>query len=435
MKLFSTNNRNLIVGLEQAVFSGLPIDNGLYLPVLIPKLEEKFFKNINSYSFNEIAFYVSSALIGDAIPANDLKDIIDKAITFDAPLINIHDNIYSLELFHGPSLAFKDFGARFMASIMSYYLGKNSTKKINILVATSGDTGSAVAQGFLKMPNIDVTILYPSGGVSEIQEKQLTTLGHNITALEVNGTFDDCQKMVKMAFLDKELINHVNLSSANSINISRLIPQSFYYFYAYSKLPGKPIVFSVPSGNFGNLSAGVIAKKMGLPVHKFIASTNANNVIPEYLKTGTYTPRESVQTIANAMDVGNPSNYARLNYIYENNVDKMRDEIIGKSYNDDMIRKTLKDIDKKYSYTLDPHGAIGYMGLNDFLMENKNLDVNGIFLETAHPGKFCDDVENILDRKLTLPISLQESMQKTKQSIKINATLDELKIFLLSKSS
>lgn len=312
MKLCSTNNPNLIVDLEEAIFQGLPPDSGLYIPLEMPKLTDTFFRNISSYSFNEIAFHVSSALIGNSIPSSDLRNIIDSAITFEAPLVNIHDNIYALELFHGPSLAFKDFGARFMAALMSYYLGKKAAARVNILVATSGDTGSAVAQGFFNMPNIDVTILYPSGGVSEVQEKQLTTLWGNITALEVEGTFDDCQKMVKQSFLDPELSSQINLSSANSINISRLIPQTFYYFYAYSKLPQKPLVFSVPSGNFGNLSAGVIAKKMGLPVHKFIASTNVNNVIPEYLKTGIYQARTSTHTIANAMDVGNPSNFARL---------------------------------------------------------------------------------------------------------------------------
>lgn len=431
MQLFSTNNPKIKVNLEEAIFKGLPPDNGLYLPTSIPVMPDSFFKNISSLSLNEIALEVSSYLIGDAIPKNDLKSIIDKAITFDAPIVNIHDNIHTLELFHGPSFAFKDFGARFMASIMSYYLQKISNKKINILVATSGDTGSAVAQGFLNMPNIHVTILYPSGGVSEIQEKQLTTLGHNIQALEVAGTFDDCQRMVKAAFLDKELTNKVNLSSANSINISRLIPQSFYYFYAYSKLPNKPIVFSVPSGNFGNLCAGIIAKKMGLPVAKFIASTNINNVIPEYLKSGTYTPRPSVATIANAMDVGNPSNFARLSYIYENNVDKMRQDIIGKFYSDDQIRHILHTVDSKYAYTMDPHGAIGYMGLTDYLNENKNLDVNGVFLETAHPGKFCDDVENILERKIDLPQALIEAMGKEKLSIKIDADSKELKDFLL----
>lgn len=431
MKFFSTNNPNLEINLEEAIFRGLPPDNGLYMPSEIPELSADFFQNIASFSFNEIAFQVSHALIGNEIPVADLKNIIDNAMTFDAPLINIHDNIYSLELFHGPSLAFKDFGARFMASLMSYYLEKNKTKEINILVATSGDTGSAVAQGFLKMPNIKVTILYPSGGVSDIQEKQLTTLGYNITALEVAGTFDDCQKMVKAAFLDKELSEQLNLSSANSINISRLIPQAFYYFYAYSRLGEKPLVFSVPSGNFGNLCAGVIAKKMGLPVHKFIASTNVNNVIPEYLNTGIYTPRASIQTIANAMDVGNPSNFARLNYIYGNNVEKMRQDIIGKSYTDEMVRTTLKTVDTKYGYTLDPHGAIAYMGLSDFLAENKNLAVNGIFLETAHPGKFCDDVESILKRKLTLPLSLQASLHQVKQSIKIAASFEALKSFLL----
>jgi threonine synthase len=418
------------VSLEEAIFKGLPSDNGLFLPLSIPKLDSSFFKNISSYSLKDIAFNVSHALIGDEINPTDLRQITDQAINFDAPVVNVHDNIYALELFHGPSLAFKDFGARFMASIMSYYLKKRDAQDINILVATSGDTGSAVAQGFFNMDKIKVTILYPSKKVSDIQERQLTTLGGNITALEVDGTFDDCQKMVKEAFLDTELCQKLNLSSANSINISRLIPQSFYYFYAYSQLPDLPLVVSVPSGNFGNLCGGLIAKQMGLPITKFIASTNINDVVPEYLDSGVFTPRPSTKTIANAMDVGNPSNFARLNEFYAGDVNQMREDIVGKRYTDDEVRKIVKTVYDKFGYIMDPHGAIGYMGLTDFL-KNNNAKVNGIFLETAHPAKFFEDVEQILSTKINIPDSLVTIQKQKKHSIKINNQFGELKGFLL----
>lgn len=430
MQLYSTKNKDLRVSLEQAIFQGLPSDNGLYLPVEINKLDSSFFKNIHNMSFKDIALTVSNTLIGSEINHADLEKIIDNAITFDAPVVNVHNNIYSLELFHGPSNAFKDFGARFMASIMSHYLKKSNKGDINILVATSGDTGGAVAQGFLNMDGIKVTILYPSGKVSDIQESQLTTLGNNVTALEVNGTFDDCQRMVKEAFLDPEISTKVNLSSANSINISRLIPQSFYYFYTYKQLPEKELVFSVPSGNFGNLCGGLIAKKMGLPVAKFIASTNVNDVVPEYLTTGTFTPRPSVKTISNAMDVGNPSNFARLNDFYHGNVEEMRKDLVGKRYTDSQVKAIMKTVFDKFDYVLDPHGAIGYMGLTDYLNENPS-DVNGVFLETAHPAKFFEDVESVIKQKVSMPINLLQAMQKEKKSIKIEADLEALKAFLL----
>ena len=430
MQLYSTNNKQLRVNLEEAIFKGLPSDNGLFLPTHIPQLPQSFFDNISSLTFAEIAFAVCKALIGDEINDSDLKQIVDRAVIFDAPAVKVHDNIYALELFHGPSLAFKDFGARFMASIMSYYLKRNAARDINILVATSGDTGSAVAQGFLNMDKIKVTILYPSKKVSDIQERQLTTLGNNITALEVEGTFDDCQRMVKEAFLDPELSQKHNLSSANSINISRLIPQTFYYFYAYSQLKGKPLVVSVPSGNFGNLCGGLIAKQMGLPIAKFIACTNINDVVPEYLDTGTFTPRPSKVTIANAMDVGNPSNFARLNEFYAGDVNKMRADITGKYYTDDQIKVIVKSVYDQYGYTMDPHGAIAYMGLMDYLSDSK-LDANGVFLETAHPGKFFEDVEAIIGAKVNMPKSLVEVLSKEKQSIKIKNDFASLKEFLL----
>ncbi|MDQ5921574.1 MAG: threonine synthase [Pseudomonadota bacterium] len=438
MQLYSTKNKNLRVNLEEAVFKGLPTDGGLYLPLSIPKLDDTFFKNIHSYSLNEIAFYVSQALIGDEIHEKDLKLIIDQAITFDAPIVQVEENIYSLELFHGPSLAFKDFGARFMAALMSYYLNRKNSQPINILVATSGDTGSAVGSGFLNMKNIKVTILYPSKKISNIQEKQLTTLGNNVTALEVEGTFDDCQRMVKQAFLDTELSQKLNLSSANSINISRLIPQSFYYFYAYAQLsqPQKPLIFSVPSGNFGNLCGGLIAKQMGLPVTKFIASTNINDVVPQYLDSGIFTPRASIQTIANAMDVGNPSNFDRLQELYSNDIEQIKNDIVGKIYTDNQIKAAIKSVaNRQHGYILDPHGAIAYMGLIDYMVDSSNhsniKDANGIFLETAHPAKFYTDVENILGRKISIPDSLIDVMQKTKTSINIKANLNALKEFLM----
>lgn len=433
MQLYSTNNRSINVNLEEAIFKGLPADNGLFLPINIPKMDDSFFQNISSYTLPEIAFKVSKSLIGDEISNNDLNLIINRAINFDAPTVKVHDNIYALELFHGPSLAFKDFGARFMASIMSYYLTRKNANDINILVATSGDTGSAVAQGFYNMDKIKVTILYPSKKVSDIQERQLTTLGGNITALEVDGTFDDCQRMVKEAFLDNELSQKLSLSSANSINISRLIPQSFYYFYAYSQLPNKPLVISVPSGNFGNLCGGLIAKKMGLPIAKFIASTNINDVVPEYLESGVFTPRQSIKTIANAMDVGNPSNFARLNEFYNGDVNKMRQDIAGKSYTDDQIKVAVKMVFDKYGYIMDPHGAVAYMGLIDSLRESK-IDANGIFLETAHPAKFFEDVEAIIGKKIEMPDSLSKLKSKQKESIKIRNEYSALKNYLQKTS-
>lgn len=431
MKLYSTKNKNAVVSLEEAVFKGLPEDNGLYMPVSIPKLDQSFYDNIDKYSFQEIAFEVTKALIGEDVEPAVIRQIVNEVLTFEAPVVPVVDNIYVLELFHGPSLAFKDFGARFMARLMSYFLEKEK-REINILVATSGDTGSAVAQGFLNMPGIKVTILYPSKKVSDIQEKQLTTLGNNITALEVRGTFDDCQRMVKEAFLDKELNSKVTLTSANSINISRLIPQSFYYFYAYAQLKkkGKPVVFSVPSGNFGNLCGGIIAKRMGLPVAKFIASTNINDIVPEYLLSGIFNPRPSVKTISNAMDVGNPSNFARLMALYQSDLEKIREDITGKSYTDKETEDALAEVYKKTGYVMDPHGAVGYLGLKDFFKET-GTDANGVFLATAHPTKFLEVVEKVIDHSIELPDRLKETAQKQKKSILMDPDINSLKAFLL----
>ncbi|MBX9850924.1 MAG: threonine synthase [Cytophagaceae bacterium] len=431
MKLYSTKNRAVEVSLEEAVFKGLPDDNGLFMPTFIPKLDEKFFSNIDKLSFQEIAYGVTNTLIGSDIPSSEIKKIISDVITFDAPVISIEENVHVLELFHGPSLAFKDFGARFMARLMSYFLEKKK-REINILVATSGDTGSAVAQGFFRMPGIKVTILYPSKKVSDIQEKQLTTLGNNITALEVDGTFDDCQRLVKEAFLDKELNQKMMLTSANSINISRLIPQSFYYFHAYAKLKNKnkPVVFSVPSGNFGNLCGGLIAKRMGLPIEKFIASTNVNDIVPQYLLNGIFQPRPSVKTISNAMDVGNPSNFARLLALYDNDLEKVKNDLKGKRYTDAETAKAIKEVYASQNYIMDPHGAVAYLGLKGYLKESGSK-ANGVFLATAHPSKFIEVVEEIIGKKIELPEKLKETVRKEKKSTLLHPDLKSLKSFLL----
>lgn len=425
MQLYSTNNKNVTATLKEAVIQGLSPDGGLFIPTEIPKLPEDFFSK--ELSFQERSFEVAKTLTQDSIPGDDLKKIINDSINFDAPVVNIHDNISALELFHGPTLAFKDFGARFMARLMQYFLEPG--EKITILVATSGDTGSAVAQGFLNVPGINVVLLYPSGKVSHIQEQQLTTIGQNVTALEVEGTFDDCQQMVKTAFNNEELKKHIKLSSANSINIARLIPQTFYYFHAYAQVKEAP-VFSVPSGNFGNLTAGLIAKKMGLPVKKFVAATNANNTFPKYLETGTYTQKTSIQTISNAMDVGNPSNFARIKALYSNNLEEMKQDIWSSSYSDEATRRTISEVSSRYGYILDPHGAVAYLGLTEYLAKDK--ETPGIFLETAHPSKFKDIVEPMAKVPIEIPERLAECLSKAKQSIKIAATHSALENFLTS---
>lgn len=432
MKLYSTKNTNATVSLKEAVFKGLPPDNGLYMPTSIPTLPQSFFDTIETRSFQDIAFEVSKALIGDDIPETELRQIIDDVITFDAPVVHLKGNVHVLELFHGPSFAFKDFGARFMARLMSYFLQKEN-KEINILVATSGDTGSAVAQGFLNMPGIKVTILYPSKKVSDIQEKQLTTLGQNVTALEVSGTFDDCQRMVKEAFLDKELNEKLSLSSANSINISRLIPQSFYYFYAYAQVKklGKPVVFCTPSGNFGNICAGLIGKRMGLPVQKFVAATNANAIVPKYIWTGVFEPKPSVATISNAMDVGNPSNFARIQALFDSDLEKVRTEIVGKSYNDEDTKKAMKSVFEETGYIMCPHTAVAYLGLSEYLKES-NSDAIGVLLSTAHPAKFIDIVEDIIGKQIEIPEKLATVLKKEKKSILMSNNFTDFKQFLLN---
>ena len=428
MKLYSTNNRDNQVSLKEAVLKSLAKDKGLYMPIDIPMLPNDFIKNLNYYSLPEIAFTVCSNLFKDEIAPADLMQIVSTAINFPAPVVPITSNISALELFHGPSLAFKDFGARFMAQLMSYFT-RDEDNELTILVATSGDTGGAVAAGFYNTPGINVIILYPSGKVSEIQEKQLTTLGNNISACEIDGNFDDCQRIVKTAFLDEDLNKKYNLSSANSINIARLIPQSFYYFEAFKqRQSNKPLAFCIPSGNFGNLTAGLLAKKMGLPVERFIAATNINKVVPDYLESGKYEPILSKPTIANAMDVGSPSNFTRMEQLYPQ-IDEMRKHIVGYWYNDESIKKKMKEVYLNTSYVMDPHGAIGYLASKAYLSKNKDHEV--IFFETAHPCKFKDDVENAIDGKITIPTSIQSILSKEKKSTKLDNKFSSFKEHLL----
>jgi len=431
MKFYSTNNINNRVSLAEAIMKSLPEDNGLYMPESIPVLPSSFFENIQHYSFSEIGFEIAKHFLHPDLSLSEIKNITDDAINFPVPLVELDEQTSILELFHGPTLAFKDVGARFMSRTMAL-LNKNQDKKLTILVATSGDTGSAVANGFYDVDGIEVIILYPSGKVSPLQEKQLTTLGKNIMALEVKGTFDDCQRMVKQSFLDNELNNHYRLSSANSINIARLIPQSFYYVDAYRQLKDKsiPFYFSVPSGNFGNLTAGLIAKKMGLPVSGFIASTNANDTIPNYLKSGSYSAQETVATISNAMDVGNPSNFARMNDFYKSHL-AMSEDIAGYKYSDEETRKMMVDIYQHKKYILDPHGAVGLLGWKEF-SEGKN-NIQGIVLETAHPTKFIDVVTDTLHFTPELPEALKKIEHAQKVSVLMENDFVTLKEYLLSR--
>lgn len=434
MKYYSTNNKSNKVTLRQAVIEGLAPDNGLYMPEQIPVLPEQFFKTLHERTLQEIAYEVSKALIGDDIPDAELTRIVNHTIQFDAPVVEVEEDTYALELFHGPTLAFKDFGARFMSQLLGYF-AKQQKQEITVLVATSGDTGSAVANGFLGVSGTRVIVLYPSGKVSEIQEKQFTTLGQNITAVEVDGTFDDCQALVKQAFLDADLKNKYFLTSANSINISRLIPQSFYYFYAYSQLvkKNKPVVFSVPSGNFGNLTGGLLATRMGLPVHQFIASTNVNDIVPAYLKTQEFKPRASKHTISNAMDVGNPSNFARIIDLFGNDHNAISAFINGYAFTDEETSLALQQVYRKTGYLMDPHGTVGYLGLKKYREEKKN-DVSGVFLETAHPGKFKDVVEGVIGAPIHLPETLQNFLSGKKETIKLGTgSYTNFKQFLIEE--
>lgn len=435
MKYYSTNKKAPLATLEETVIKSLAGDKGLYMPEQIPVLSKETIASLKNKSFNEIADIVAQAFFGDDIDPLSLTDIIKDTLSFETPVIHINNNIYSLELFHGPTLAFKDVGARFMARLLGHFIKKKGiNKEVNVLVATSGDTGSAVANGFLGVPNIRVFVLYPKGKVSPIQECQFTTLGQNISALEIDGTFDDCQALVKEAFMDQELNRHMQLTSANSINVARFLPQSFYYFNAYAQLDkmGKAneLIICVPSGNFGNITAGLFAYKMGLPIKRFIAANNRNDVFLEYLNTGIYTPRPSIATIANAMDVGAPSNFARILDLFENNHQTITRLISGYRYTDEEITATIQTVYKQYNYLPDPHGACGYQALTDYQLQPNET---GLFLETAHPAKFKETVDNILDLSIDIPAKLKTFMEGRKQSLQLDKTFDQFKQFLLEQ--
>ena len=430
MKLYSTKNTSSFVSLGEAVLKGLPDDNGLFMPERFPKLSDEFIYSLEDYSFQDIAFEVSKCLFQGAIPGEDLKELIKNSITFPAPIQSLDSQTHILELFHGPSLAFKDFGARFMAQLMSYFNQADESELV-ILVATSGDTGGAVASGFYQTEGTKVVILYPKGKVSFLQEKQLTTLGHNITALEVDGTFDDCQALVKKAFLDKTLNEQIRLTSANSINIARLIPQSFYYFEAFKQLNNyeNPISFVVPSGNYGNLTAGLMAKKMGLPISHFIAASNSNAIVPRYLNTGYYAPKPSVRTISNAMDVGNPSNFARMQDLFGFTWNNMKNDISGYSFNDEETKQGIKEVFEKYNYVIDPHGAVGYLAFKEYQKSHPNA--KGVILETAHPAKFIDIVEEVIAQKVEVPERLAILVEKKKEAFPLGIQFEPFKNWLL----
>ena len=431
MNFYSLNKKAPNVSFQEAVVKGLAPDRGLYFPESITPLEKDFFNHIEYFSNNEIAYEVIKQFIADEIPEIELREIIEDTLSFEFPVISIRKNISTLELFHGPTMAFKDVGARFMARCFGYFNKEKDATKVIVLVATSGDTGGAVASGFLGVEGVDVVILYPSGKVSDVQEKQLTTLGQNIRALEVNGTFDDCQEMVKTAFLDEDLKAKLNLTSANSINIARWLPQMFYFFFAYKQLKNKrkKLIFSVPSGNFGNICAAAMAQKLGLPIKQLIASTNVNDIVPNYLKTGVYTPKPSKQTISNAMDVGDPSNFIRIQEIYKNDDALLKKNLTSYSFSDNETRKAMKEIKKECGYIVDPHGAVGYLGLKKYLKKKKG---QGIFLETAHPVKFLDVVEPVLNETIEYPPQILEIINKEKEAALISE-YEDLKQFLLKK--
>ncbi|WP_160069684.1 threonine synthase [Sphingobacterium bovisgrunnientis] len=432
MKLYSTNNKDLRVSFQDAVFNSLPQDKGLYMPEVIPTLDPLFIKNIQQYSLQEIALTVASALIGDDIPKEDLKKIVEDAINFDAPVKFLDAETGVLELFHGPSYAFKDFGARFMSRVMGYF-SKDGDKLLDVLVATSGDTGGAVASGFLGVEGTRVTILYPKGKVSKVQEEQLTTNGQNIRALEVDGTFDDCQALVKQAFNDDELNAELRLTSANSINIARLIPQTFYYFWAYAQLKSQGInevVFTVPSGNFGNIGAGLLAYKMGLPVKHFVAGTNVNDTVPRFLVSGAYEPKPSVQTLANAMDVGNPSNWVRIQDLFDNVLDKLRSIISSYTYDDTATQAAMRELFEKYNYVACPHTAIAYLAAKAYKAENPG-EYASIFLSTAHPCKFPEGIDADIFEKVIYPAGAEELAVKPKLAEPLAVSFDDFKAYLL----
>lgn len=428
MKFYSTNNNNYTVGLEEAVCLGLPDDEGLFMPEEIPRLPGNFINNLSSLSLPEIGFEILRPYMHEDVADEVLSSICAEAFSFPAPLVKLKDNIYSLELYHGPTFAFKDFGARFMARLLGYFNSSNKGRN-TILVATSGDTGSAVAAGFYQVENVEVIILYPQGKVSVLQEKQMTTLGGNVQAIAIDGNFDDCQQLVKTAFMDKKLSEKFGLTSANSINVARLLPQMLYYFYAYAHVSSKNkrVVFSVPSGNFGNLTAGILAKKMGLPIKHFIAATNANDIVPHYLTTGNFEPKQSIETISNAMDVGNPSNFARLQALFNHSLADFNSEISGYSYSDKQTRETIKLLYNEFGYMADPHGAIGYRALTEYLVNN---DAVGVFLETAHPIKFNREVEAIIGSTIAMPDSLAAVLEAEVKSHLCSSNYNDFKELL-----
>ncbi|WP_299334201.1 threonine synthase [uncultured Psychroserpens sp.] len=429
MNYYSLNKKAPDTSFANAVIKGLAPDRGLYFPKKIKPLPASFFKNIDQFSYSEIAFEAIKQFVSSDIPESKLKTIIEDTLSFDFPVVKLNDHISTLELFHGPTMAFKDVGARFMARCLGYF-NRDNNNDVTVLVATSGDTGGAVANGFLGVKGVNVVILYPSGKVSDIQEKQLTTLGQNITALEVDGVFDDCQDMVKKAFLDESITSNMQLTSANSINVARWLPQMFYFLFAYKQLHHHhdDIVFSIPSGNFGNICAGMMAQQLGLPVKHFVAANNANNVVTEYLKTQDYKPKSSVQTISNAMDVGNPSNFIRIQEIYGNDFNTLKTYLSSYSFSDEETKQALKEIYDLYNYIADPHGAVGYLGCKSYLKTHKNAHC--VFLETAHPTKFLNVVEHVIQTKVALPPQIRAVMDKEKVATKIS-NYEDLKAFLL----
>ncbi len=438
MKYYSTNGKAPIADLHKAVVKGLAEDRGLYMPEKINKLPKEFFDNIEKMTFQEIAYTVADAFFGEDVDAESLKKIVYDTLSFDCPVIKVKDNIYTLELFHGPTLAFKDVGARFMARLLQYFIKKEKvsdagSREVNVLVATSGDTGSAVANGFLGVEGIHVYVLYPKGKVSPIQECQFTTLGKNITAIEVDGVFDDCQALVKNAFMDAELNEHMKLTSANSINVARFLPQAFYYFNAYARMKelGKAdnLVMCVPSGNFGNICAALFGHEMGLPIKRFIAANNANDIFFKYLQTGKYEPKPSKQTLANAMDVGDPSNFARIYDLYGKSHERISSLIGGATYTDEQIRKTMRQCHEETEYILDPHGACGYQALVDGLVQGET----GVFCETAHPAKFKEKVDEILGIDVEIPERLAAFMKGEKQSVDMSKDYADFKAYLMKQ--
>ena len=436
MKYYSTNGKAPIADLHKAVVKGLAEDRGLYMPERINQLPKEFFDNIDKMSFQEIAYTVANAFFGEDVDPDALKDIVYDTLSFDCPVVNVKDNIYTLELFHGPTLAFKDVGARFMARLLQYFIKQEGKgQQVNVLVATSGDTGSAVANGFLGVDGIHVYVLYPKGKVSPIQECQFTTLGKNITAIEVDGVFDDCQALVKNTFMDAELNQHMKLTSANSINVARFLPQAFYYFNAYAriseklKVKGEKLVMCVPSGNFGNICAALFGHAMGLPIKRFIAANNANDIFFKYLQTGQYEPKPSKQTLANAMDVGDPSNFARIYDLYGKSHERITSLISGATYSDDQIRETMRQCYADTKYILDPHGACGYQALVDGLQEGEI----GVFCETAHPAKFKEKVDEILGIDVEIPDRLAAFMKGQKQSVPMTKDFSDFKQYLLAQ--